>query len=73
MENFKLNEGGEWVCKVCGSTDIRENSPPPSTEEIYQEIPDGYGDTIEALVTVITESYVNVTCNKCHASESETY
>lgn len=71
MEKFTLNGEMQWVCKVCGSMDITDHSPEPTTEQVYQEVPDGHGDSIETLVTVVTESYVSLECNKCHAGEFE--
>ncbi|CAK2099012.1 conserved hypothetical protein [Vibrio crassostreae] len=71
MEQFSLNDDMEWVCCNCGSLGITDYSPKPETTEIYQEVPDGYGDLIEKLVPAITESYINLECNKCHAKEFE--
>ncbi|MEK0272026.1 hypothetical protein WM008_20420 [Vibrio vulnificus] len=71
MEKFSLNDDMEWACKVCGSMDIADHSPESATTEIYQEVPDGYGDLIEKLVPVITESYISLECNQCHAKEFE--
>lgn len=51
--------------------DIADHSPEPETTEIYQEVPDGYGDLIEKLVPVMTESYISLECNKCHEKEFE--
>ncbi|MFL7013698.1 hypothetical protein [Enterovibrio norvegicus] len=71
MEKFRLKDDMEWVCCQCGSTDITDNSPEPETTEVYQEVPDGYGDLIEKLVPVITESYISLECNQCQAKEFE--
>lgn len=71
MEKFKLNDDMEWVCKLCGSMDIVDHSPGPNIEEVYQEVPDGHGDTVEKLVPVATEHYSSLECNNCHAEEFE--
>ncbi|EGR0524983.1 hypothetical protein FG062_14640 [Vibrio cholerae] len=71
MKKFSLNDDMQWVCCNCGSMDITDHSPEPETTEIYQEVPDGYGDLIEKLVPVVTESYISLECNKCHAKEFE--
>lgn len=71
MDKFSLNDDMEWVCCNCGSSDITDHSPEPETTEIYQEVPDGHGDLIETLVPVITESYISLECNNCHAKEFE--
>ncbi len=71
MKKFKLNDEMKWVCCSCGSSDVADRSPEPNIEEVYQEVPDGFGDVIEKLVPVATEHYLSLECNVCHATEFE--
>lgn len=68
---FKLDGDLGWVCESCGSSDVQDNSPDPNVEEVYQEVPSGFGDSVEKLVPVATEHYLDLTCNDCGEHEFE--